>query len=112
VVSATLVIEALALAVALRWYHGIDRYLGQLPRAERQRAAGQRVRAVRDNLGVWLVVVIIAIIAGMSLGFPPHSSNQWADDSTLAVLIAWPLIDAVDYLRATRWQRRLPAVAV
>jgi hypothetical protein len=67
---------------------------------------------VRDSLGIWLVVVIIALIAGFSLGFPPYRANQWADDSTLAVLAVWPLLDAVDYVRTTRWQRRLPAVSV
>jgi uncharacterized membrane protein YidH (DUF202 family) len=111
VLVAALVIEALALVVTIRWYRGIDHYLGQLPRAERQDAVHHRVRSVRDSLGLWLIVVIIALIAGLSPGFPPRSSNQWADGSALAVLAIWPLLDAVDYLLTTRWQKRLRAAA-
>lgn len=112
VVAVALVVEMLAAVAAFHWYRGIGRYLSRLTGSDRRHAAGQRLRSARISIGVWGSVVVIGLVAGFSLGFPPHTLNQWADDATLAVLVAWPLIDAVDYLRAMRWLKRFPPASI
>lgn len=112
VIGPAAAIEAAAAILTVRWYRGIDCYLSRLSGPERQRAAGRRLRALRDSAGLWLVIVIIALIVGFSLRFPPRTLNQWADDSTLVILAIWPLLDAVDYVISARWRRRLSAAAI
>lgn len=112
VLGAVALVEALAATVTLRWYRGIDRYLRLLTASEQQRAADRRIRMIRYSLLVWGVVLVIALLAGFNLRFPPRTLSQWGDVSTVGVLIVWPLIDAADYLRTAWLRRRLPPLAM
>ncbi len=94
VVSAGLVLITLG-----QFYRNQNSYYWLLDRQERSGKIKRRQRLDLTTLGIWLVVVILAILTGgFSPGFPAHNFDQWSSDAVLALLILWPALDLIDLL--------------
>jgi signal transduction histidine kinase len=107
----SLPIALAALLTALAWYRAIDRSFTGLPGEERRREAAGRIQYLRASLGLWAVIVLVtAFLLPPSPALPPHSLGQWSDAAAIAILVAWPLIDGVDYLLTSR-RRAISVVA-
>ncbi|HLI05531.1 MAG TPA: sensor histidine kinase [Ktedonobacteraceae bacterium] len=89
----------LVLFTLVQFYRNQHSYYSLLNRQERDSEIKHSQNTDLANLGVWLVVVILAFfIGGFSPGFPAHSFDQWSSDATLALLILWPTLALIDLL--------------
>jgi hypothetical protein len=93
------IVGSMALVALILRIRGSSRNLRSLGREARGRQIKTRLAEIPQSLGGWLFLVICGVLWGFGpLALPMHTTGQWANDSTIAILIAWPILDLVEYV--------------
>ena len=95
----------LALIVYVGYYRITSRYYRHLLPEERESQVRQQQNMAVTGLCVWLFVIMIALLIGQfDLALFPHTLAQWSDDTSLVLLILWPIVDITNYVWNRRWK--------
>ncbi len=97
--AASGVFAGLALVVFMLSMLGSARQLRDLAPETRRYEIKARLVLKAQSLGGWLFVVVCSALWGFGpAAWPVHTADQWANDSAIAILIAWPVLDLVEYV--------------
>lgn len=112
VVTGSALLAGAALAQWWLWRRDTLRYYRLLPDGRRAAEIEKRRVSCLASYGLWAFVVALGLLfGGWHPAVPPRTFTQWADAAAIALLVAWIVLNSVEYALVMRWKRRFIAGA-